>query len=158
MTVSSISKRAQRCSIRRVAKFRVRAMPEADRDAAAGSSSDPWQGFRPLSSTPLPPEVEEYQLKKLAEARALSDELWSNDREAWNNAASRANSSKLSISVSAPGPHVPCTCDCECIFYETWSVILTFRIRALPASPLACLALLHDADLIVLPKWQWMLF
>ena len=165
MSVSSISKRAsakkkvcfetapQRCSIRRVAKFRVRAMPEADRDAAAGSSSDPWQGFRPLSSTPLPPEVEEFQLKKLAEARALSDELWSNDREAWNNAASRANSSKLSISVSAPGPHVPCTCDCECIFYETWSVILTFRIRALPASPLACLALLHDADLIVLPKW-----
>ena len=73
------------------------AMLEADRDAAAGSSSDPWQGFRPLSSTPLPPEVEEYQLKKLAEARALSDELWSNDREAWNNAASRANSSKLSI-------------------------------------------------------------
>jgi hypothetical protein len=113
--------------------------------AAAGS----WDGHRPLSSTPLPPDVEAYQLQKLSEAHALVDEFASSSQKA----SKTANSSELSLRMACPGPSAQCECDVDLVLFDTWHILMKISLRALPCGTLGCLALLHDADLIVLPKW-----
>ena len=116
---------------------------------------DPWRGYRPLSRAALPLEVEAFQLQKLADAHALLDELSSRDGSGWRAAAASKNSSTFAISLSTMGKGwaVPCTADAEVVFYDTWYVVIKMRIRALPAGLLTAIALLHDADLISLPRW-----